>query len=304
MKLIFHKLRTALTLLATILVLTSHTTHAMHQLATACVKNLSQIKKTSLNPFCRYPVHGPKHYERFITYPRMKKAINHDLRAPDHVQQLSDDLALAMLEHDKSFYIYLKTCGYLTVYEGADKKMPNFFEKEPECDAYCSFYGGTHFPKNSFPHGASALQRFILGHENGHITRGDTTTLTPDLYQNGSAPWYQDEHRAQELCTHTLYEKFKDYEALEARLELEHMVHKVKNPLVKSLLEFGPLCTGLCGTLHKLSSQHKHDKRLRAICSEATVIAPSSIEFSQDSWEKPYRQFMVPFMIYQGQKNS
>lgn len=274
-----------LTIYFTALAFACPTLHAMHQLTKVCCAHASTIKK---------PLMLGHHVNRFIIRPTIKQITHHSIRAPKNIQVLAHDYATAMLQNDKKLLNYLKNFGYLTVYEGPDKHMPDFFTKT-NCLAHTNMYGGIHFPKKSFVNGISPLQRFILAHEVGHEAQGDTIHESITSCQIGDAQWYQQEYGAQTLCTSVLHEK-KDYDALEARIEDEFQLHKHGSPRDKVLDASGPLCTGMCDTLLALETKYPHDKKLHGLCSDAQALILTKIQPSQSAWSKRYGQFMAQFI--------
>ncbi len=214
------------------------------------------------------------------------KKENRDHKSPQYVQQEVLRYAQIMRPQNSIFnrftLWYLKTCGFLTVYNGPEKKEPRAFEDCPGAEAYSHPYGGIYLPQGSLGSQLSAKQRCVLTHEIGHHVNGDTT-VSVEFKFPGMPEWFKPEYLAQKRSLETLYQD-KDYEAIteeyKVRNGLRSRVYMSLNGITNN-----PYRYGFLDTLESLIKQNPDDKQLQALHKVTNNT-------QQPTWESRYQEFI------------
>jgi hypothetical protein len=186
----------------------------MNSLKKGCLAQLTHIKNGPLTPDFLNNLHKPGYRERYVQEPLRHQEKNRDILAPHEVQQFAHMCLETMLANNLPFFDYLTHHGYPLVYDGPDKENPHYFMNTGAL-AYSFSHGGIHVPNGSFLKGLTPPLRFLIGHEIGHLAHGDLTKEDNARADIGSPTWFNEEYNAHAACTTVLYEKFRDYGALE-----------------------------------------------------------------------------------------
>lgn len=288
LKLIFHNLRTPITLLAAAFLITSHTTHAMRQ----CAKEL--IEKPALHtpgfttarttpsyePYLLVGALGSlcylrcckPYYHRYYTQPTQCAEKNADHKAPEQVQQLAITFAKAMCRSNPGMwlrYLYAQACGYLIVYDGESKEHPDYFTKNTNSRSYTCSQGGIYFPQKSFL-GATIthLQQAYLCHEVAHIMLGHTL-LFRDNSKKENKIWFEHEYCAEHTTIETLFQ-LKKYKTI------------VKN--LTTLPFNSPYQKGALDALAQLKHNYPDHKGLKSWCKKYKITPKDEGQ----TWETRY----------------